>query len=115
MKRRTSATLFVLAAALAVAGLLQNQPVFAGGAPTGGSTGAGSGGATVVSGPCFFGNGAGSRYEGNGTWVQAPCGQVNVWFRPVAEFACDLGVGSWDSCNIATFARTKGTVVTLAT
>ena len=114
MKRRTSATLFVLAAALAVAGLLQNQPVFA-----------------VEPRlvevrelavvelpsfcPCFFDNGAGSRYESNGTWVQASCGQVNVWFRPVAEFASDLGVGSWDSCNIATFARTKGTVVTLAT
>jgi len=25
------------------------------------------------------------------------------------------GVGSWHSCNIATFARTNGTVITLAT
>ena len=78
MKRRTSATLFVLAAALAVAGLLQNQPVFAGGAPTGGSTsGPSANGATVVSGPCFFDNGAGSLWQGNGTWGQTPRGHVN--------------------------------------
>ena len=75
MKKRISATLFVLAAALTVAGLLQNQPLFAAsGVPNGGSGGAG---ATVVSGPCFFDNGAGSLYEGNGTWVQTPSGQVN--------------------------------------
>ena len=72
MKKRTSATLFVLAAVLAIAGLLQVQPLFASGAPSGGSGGAG-----VVSGPCFYDNGAGSLWEGNGTWVQSPSGQVN--------------------------------------
>jgi hypothetical protein len=75
MKKPTSVTLVVLAAALAVAGLLQDQPLFAAsGVPNGGSGGAG---ATVVSGPCFFDNGAGSPWEGNGTWVQTPSGQVN--------------------------------------
>ena len=78
MKRRTSATLFVLAAVLAVAGLLQDRPLFAGGPPTGGSnTGPAANGATVVSGPCFFDNGGGSLWEGNGTWVQTPNGRVN--------------------------------------
>ena len=75
MKRYTSATIFVLAAVLAVAGLLQHQPLFAAsGAPNGGSGGAG---ATVVSGPCFFDNGAGSLWTGQGTWVQTPSGQIN--------------------------------------
>jgi hypothetical protein len=75
MKNPTLVTLIVLAAALAVAGLLQDQPLFAAsGVPNGGSGGAG---ATVVSGPCFFDNGAGSLWEGNGTWVQTPSGQVN--------------------------------------
>jgi hypothetical protein len=77
MKKRTSATLFVLAAALAVAGLLQQEPLFANGVPSGGSMGAGGGGATVVSGPCFFDNGEGSLWEGQGTWVQTPGGRVN--------------------------------------
>ena len=78
MKKRTSATLIVLAAALAVAGLLQDQALFASRPPTGGSTsGPGTNGATVVSGPCFFDNGAGSLWEGNGTWIQSPSGLVN--------------------------------------
>lgn len=65
MKRHTFTTLFILAVALAVAVLLQNQqPVFAGGA-------------SVVSGPCFFDNGGGSLWEGNGSWVQTPSGLVN--------------------------------------
>lgn len=74
MKKYTSRILFILAAALAVACLLQDQPLFASGAPNGGSGGAG---ATVVSGPCFFDNGGGSLWEGNGTWVKTPSGRVN--------------------------------------
>src|SRR4029077_6020206 len=78
MKRYISATIFILAAALAVACLLQGQPLFASGAPSGGSnSGVTSGGATVVKGPCFFDNGAGSLYQGQGTWVQSPSGQIN--------------------------------------
>src|SRR5690348_9804798 len=77
MKKYSSATLFVLAAVLAVACLWQSKPLFASKPPTGGSMSAAAGGATVFSGPCFFDNGAGSLWLGQGTWIQSPNGQVN--------------------------------------
>lgn len=75
MKKNTSA-LFVLTVGLGVVGLLIDRPLFASG--TGGSpNGITNNGATVVTGPCFFENGAGSLWEGTGTWIQTPSGRIN--------------------------------------
>lgn len=63
MKRYTSATLFLLAAALAVACLLQGQPLFASGA-------------IVLSGPCGISGNLG-EYQSHGTFIMTPSGQIS--------------------------------------